>query len=445
MNAPPLLRRLCVGQAVAHLLVVVFLAACTLVIFTSTDCNLLELAHAQAGCPAQWTETNGWGRGRIVKYRITSSDDGTYGFTDDAKQQIVAAFNAWTTENRNNCMLVTFERTFSNDAQIQVVPVDTGPGGRTALANTPGTKVASDADIEINVLHPDAARPNFYKKAVLHEVGHTMGLDDAPAPQAVYNSVMNTAYGGLSPYENTPDYITSCDHSSVNQNPQCAVLGGVSDPTCADPPPTYPCDTEIPYTNCPYNINTGPCMPSPILIDTAGNGFNLTDNIGGVAFDINGNLDGAKEHLSWTASGSDEAWLALDRNGNGMIDSGRELFGNYTPQSAPPAGIALNGFNALAEYDKLDRGGNGDGVIDDRDAIFSMLCLWQDINHNGISESNELYTLPSLNVGSISFDYKEARRRDSYGNEFRYRAKVYGTGGVKLGRWAYDVFLVPAP
>jgi hypothetical protein len=211
------------------------------------------------------------------------------------------------------------------------------------------------------------------------------------------------------------------------------------------------CDFNACDTGCHWDCEAGdclttqnqPCYSTPVLVDISGNGFNLTSAQSGVSFDLNS--DGIREKLSWTSSDSDDGWLVLDRNSNGLVDSGAELFGNFTPQPRPLNGRPRNGFLALAEYDKAANGGNGDGLITKADAVFQLLRLWQDNNHNGLSEPPELTSLDSVGLVVLELDYKTSQRSDENGNRFTYRAKIKDARESQLGRWAWDVILVEAP
>lgn len=174
---------------------------------------------------------------------------------------------------------------------------------------------------------------------------------------------------------------------------------------------------------------------SPVLINLAGGAVGLTGLDEGVYFDIDS--DGDLDWLAWTESPPTDAFLALDRNGNGKIDGGVELFGDNSPQARSDS---PNGFAALGLFDRKEYGGNGDGRITENDSVFSALLLWLDLNHDGQSQSDELSSLRSNGIIGIDLAYRESRHQDQFGNEFRYRAKVEFVDGRQ--RFAYDVFLV---
>ncbi len=132
----------------------------------------------------------------------------------------------------------------------------------------------------------------------------------------------------------------------------------------------------------------------PIVIDLDEDGVEVSDVKQGVRFDLNG--DGIKEQTAF-ANGGDGV-LVLDRNGNGVIDNGKELFGDQNG--------AANGFAELAKYDD-----NLDRAIDARDAVFDQLRVWVDGNRDGISQQAELLRLMDVGIQSIGLDYRDSDDR----------------------------------
>ena len=241
-----------------------------------------------------------------------------------------------------------------------------------------------------------------------HEWGHILGFADVPVagcpgvetimrqfgPDAAYFDLQMRGQAPLP----APPQPNICDACAAKDKQAGQQLG-----TSCAPPSSCPeyCEHEgepgyVAYDECMWpgpahkgcppggygrvSRDSGCCWNgTPILVDVQGNGFNLTSAAEGVVFDLNS--DGQGDSLAWTSVNSDDAWLALDRNANGRIDNARELFGNVTPQSRS---TEPNGFRALVDFDQSSRGGNADGVIDNHDALFGWLRLWQDTNHSSM-------------------------------------------------------------
>lgn len=157
--------------------------------------------------------------------------------------------------------------------------------------------------------------------------------------------------------------------------------------------------------------------------------FFLTDAANGIFFDING--DGRRERIGWTKAGSTVGFLVLDRNGNGTIDDGSELFGTATVKNN---GLrARNGFDALIDLD----GGptRTDGRIDPSDSAYFQMRVWYDLNHDGVSQQNELRTLTEEGITGIALAYTPLKRSDGHGNIYMFRGGAYaneaGTEALK--------------
>jgi hypothetical protein len=165
---------------------------------------------------------------------------------------------------------------------------------------------------------------------------------------------------------------------------------------------------------------------SPIVLDLDGDGIHTSRVGDGVVFDLN--AEGRSVQTGWTSGG--DGLLALDRNGNGRIDDGSELFGQAF--ALPDGSRAPDGFAALRSVDD-----NADGVIDARDAVFSQLRVWVDANHDGVSQADELLTLRDAGVKSIETSAEAGSNYDN-GNWLGLEAHFETTTGET--RAAVDVW-----
>lgn len=155
--------------------------------------------------------------------------------------------------------------------------------------------------------------------------------------------------------------------------------------------------------SCPFVLSPDPDSP-----------YAFTSVAGGVRFDIDD--DGEPERVSWTERGSDVAFLAFDRDGDGRIASGAELISD---RAQPGSGNGANALVALAAEALGDRR----AFIDASHPLFARLWLWTDANHDGISTAEELRPVRD-SIVAIGLGFTRHHLEDRHGNHSRFRGWV---------------------
>ena len=154
-----------------------------------------------------------------------------------------------------------------------------------------------------------------------------------------------------------------------------------------------PSDAEKPGDEFPNNVvvtsvtQTARTFITPLVLDLDGDGIELTSIEDGTLFDLNN--DGILDRTGFVAA--DDGLLALDRDGDGIINNQSELFGN--------SDMAEDGFARLAELDS-----NEDGIFDAQDNLFDDVVIFQDLNQNGVSDEGELLSLSDHGIASIDLN-----------------------------------------
>lgn len=411
--------------------------------------------EAQNPCPPGQYGRASWPANTTVYFDDTN-------LSSTQQSAISTSISSWNSANQSNGSGVSFVAAsaqhpatlvFSNSPTpppgiTQNCTVPAGAAAQTCLAaNPPNSSNEVSAAIVFNpsgtiqntttpIYDPNVSSySTFVDKIGLHEIGHTMGLDNQPAPLICgdANTVMNVFCGTNDSGGNMAVNVTGCDNTEVNN----------VYPPPPPPPPSGGCTSDADCTCGGQCGKDGTCTLAygctPIMIAVGQTpDYDLTSPQDGVWFDLQGT--GIKQRMSWTKADEPVGFLVWDRNGNGIIDNGSELFGNRTV--LPNGQLAPNGFMALAAYDQPQNGGNGDGVIDAHDAIWANLRLWIDWNHNGFSEPSEIYTLDEFGITRISLDYTVTNRTDQYGNVFRLKSPCELEGKVRFG---YDVYFSARP
>jgi hypothetical protein len=286
----------------------------------------------------------------------------------------------------------------SNTGQLITAYFSKIPGATIAVAPAAAVltvgKILTDASNGQTISAGDILSVTGNAIAVIGAVGVLAGSATVTVPAAA----LGFALGGLGALTNT-EYGSSQLEKIRNfildmGNPGLPNLGGNYDPLG-----NFIGDLQT-------SFNQAQTITSPIILDLDGNGVDTISKSAGIHFDLDGNK--FAETTGWV--GKNDGLLVLDKNGNGKIDNGTELFGNNTLLKNGTK--AANGFVALAELDN-----NKDGKIDASDTAYNQLRVWKDSNSNGLADTGELLTLTQAGVKSLNTGYTNQTQTDAQGNQ----------------------------
>lgn len=326
-----------------------------------------------------------------------------------AQQAAINGMNMWNAWFTSHGQGAPFALVAYGPGTIEVRIDPSLSGTYYGAVNTGGSLIGVNPDYASN-------SQAFLTQIFGHEFGHSVGFTDVDAATLTNCAGQTMMYNAISP--NASQYLNSLTSADT-----CALATDY-------PPPAPPPPSGTPQT---CNNSTDGTCESPIVINLGNGDYALSGADDPVSFDLD--ADGARERITWTAPSAPMAFLALDRNGNGIVDDGSELFGNHTP--LPTGGTAAGGFAALAAFDA-----NGDGVIDSADPVWPQLLLWVDANHDGVCQPEEVTRLAMSGITALAWAAHWTGRRDANGNVFRYEA-IYYRGSI--ARPYYDIYFLRLP
>ncbi|HFK2692881.1 TPA: calcium-binding protein, partial [Kluyvera ascorbata] len=237
------------------------------------------------------------------------------------------------------------------------------------------------------------------------------------------NNLVNYYQQSLQNYANGLAYILNGGTIPLSLVEQCLLPPGVTFPGMMLP-------GFIPPGTCGPDMSIPETTTSPVILDLDGDGIETRGLQDRIFFDHDGNH--FAENTGWVSA--DDGLLVIDKDCNGKIDSGNELFGNNTVLSN--GSLAANGYEALQELDT-----NGDGTLNSRDEAWQQLQVWQDRNGNARVDDGELMSLSEAGIAAIDTDYKNSTWVDKQGNAHKQTGEVIyldGSEGQSADVW-FDV------